>query len=121
MSAKIWDSFDLDCISQKEDLLFKSLNNYIYLGMEDLTQDIFIENSSINVEFLNNSTGEITAGSYFVFITETVIDCQQIGTGVMSIINNYILGLLWGKQCFFLFDSYSKDEIGKMSASFAQT
>ena len=35
-SASIWDSFDLDCILQKWDLLFKSLNNYRYLGMEDL-------------------------------------------------------------------------------------
>ena len=33
------------------------------------------------------------------------------------IINNYILGLLWGSQSFFLFDSYSKDEIGRIFAT----
>ena len=43
--------------------------------MEDLPQKFFIENSSINVEFLNNKTGEITAGAYLVSITEIVSDC----------------------------------------------
>ena len=116
-SASIWDSFDLDCTLQKWDLLFKSLNNYRYLGMEDLLQEFYIENSAINVEFLNNKTGEITAGAYLVSITEIVSDCQRIGTGALLIISNYILGLLWGNQCFFLFDSHSKDEIGTVSAA----
>ena len=35
-SVRVWDSFDLGCILQKADLLFKSLDNYRYLGMEDL-------------------------------------------------------------------------------------
>ena len=116
-SASIWDSFDLDCILRKEDLLFKSLNNYRYLGMADLPQESYTENSAIKVKFLNNRTGEITAGAYLVSITEIVSDCQQIGTGALLFINNYILGLLWGNQYFFLFDSHSKDEIGRVSAT----
>ena len=105
-SVSICDSFDLDCILQKRDLLFKSLNKYRYLGMEDLPQEFFIENLSINVEFLNTRIGEITAGAYLVSITEIVNDCQQIDTGPLLIINNYVLGLLWRNQCFFLFDSH---------------
>ena len=116
-SVSIWDSFDLDCILQKGFFLFKSLNKYRYLSMKDLPQEFFIENSSINVQFLNIRTGEITAGAYLVSITEIVSDCQQIGTGALLIINKYILGLLWGNQCFFLFDSHSNDEIGRMSAT----
>ena len=53
-SASTWNSFDLDCILRKGDLLFKSLNNNRSLGMEHLPQELVIENSSINVEFLNN-------------------------------------------------------------------
>ena len=34
-------------------------------------------------------------------ITEIVRDCQQIDTGAPLIINNYVLGLLWGNQRFF--------------------
>ena len=55
-SVYIWDSFGLDCMLQKLDVLFKSLNNYRCLGMEDLPQEFFIENSSINREFLNYRT-----------------------------------------------------------------
>ena len=100
-SASIWDSFDLDCILQKGDLLFKSLNNYRYFEMEDLRQEFFLENSATNVEFLNNRTGEITVGAYLVSDIEIVNDYyQQIGTGTLLIISNYILGLLWGNQCF---------------------
>ena len=93
-SVSILDSFDLDWILQKGDFLFKSLNKYRYPGMEDLPQEFFIENLSINIEFLNIRTGEITAETYLVSITEIVSDCQQIGTGALLIINNYILGLL---------------------------
>ena len=80
-SVSIWDSFDLDCILQKGDLLIKSRNNYIYLGMEDWPQVVFIENLSINVDFLNDRTGEITAGAYLVFNAEIVSDWRLIGTG----------------------------------------
>ena len=71
---------------------------------------------SINVEFLIIRTVEITAGGYLVSITKIVSDCQQIGTWVLLIISNYILGLLWGNQFFFLFDCHRKDKIGRTSA-----
>ena len=93
-SSSIWNSFDLDCILQKGGLLLKSLNKYRYLEMKDLSQEFLIDNSAINVEFLNNRTGEITGGAYFASITEILSDCQQISTGALLIINNYILGLL---------------------------
>ena len=38
--------------------------------MEDLSNEFFIENSSINMEILNNITRKITAGAYPVCITE---------------------------------------------------
>ena len=96
--------------------------------MEELSREIFIENSPINVEFPNIRTGEITSGDilwdlgdilrYFVSITDEILsDCQQIGTGVLLIINNYILSLISGSQCFLLFDSHSKDEIGRKSTA----
>ena len=88
MFASNWDSFNLDCILQKWNLLFKSLNNYRCLGMEDLPQETFLENSLINVEFLYNRTGEITAGAYLLSITESVSECQEIGAGALLIINN---------------------------------
>ena len=92
-SISIWDFFNLDCILQKGDLLFKSLNNNRHLGMKDLLQEFFF--SSINIELFNIIPREINAGAYLVSITEIVSDCQHIGTGALLIINNYILGLPW--------------------------
>ena len=100
-SAHVCHLCQLDFTLQKRDLLFKSFNNWRHLGMEDLPQKFFIENSSINVEFLNIRTGEITAGGYVLSTSEIMSDCQQVGTGALLIINNYILGLLLGNQCFF--------------------
>ena len=63
-SPGTWDKFDLDCILGQGDQLFKFIKKFRYLGMEDLPQKFFLENSSINVEFLENKTKKITAGAY---------------------------------------------------------
>ena len=55
--------------------MFKSLNDYRYVGMEDSAQEFLFENSSININFLNNRTGETTAGTYLVSIAEFVSNC----------------------------------------------
>ena len=38
--------------------------------MEDLPEEFSVENCSINVEFLENKTGEITAGAYLLSVVE---------------------------------------------------
>ena len=72
-SVSIWEPFDLACILQKEDLLFKFLNNTNILEWKTYHRSFFIENSSINAEFLNIRTGEITTGAYLVSINDTVV------------------------------------------------
>ena len=56
--------------------------------MEELPQQFIIKNSSINLEFLINRTGGITARAYPVSVTKIVSNCQYIGIGVLLIINN---------------------------------
>ena len=58
--------------------------------MEDLTREFLVENSSMNVKFLGNKTGRITAGAYLLSTAEILI-------------------------C--LFDSNSKDENDNLSSS----
>ena len=60
-SLSLWDEFKLDCIRGKEGLLFKYIGKFRYLGMEDLSQEVLIENCSVNIELLENKPGEITA------------------------------------------------------------
>lgn len=48
------------------------------------------------MEFLKSKTREITAGEYVPSIAEIVNSVQQIGTGAVLIVNNYISGLILG-------------------------
>ena len=64
--------------------------------MEDLRQEFLIENCFINVEFLENKTGEVTAGLYLLSIAEIKDSFDRIGGLAAVIINNDILGLIWG-------------------------
>ena len=116
-SPGLWDKFDLDDILSKGDQLFKFIGKFRYLGIEDLPQEFLIENSLINVQFLENKTGEITAGAYLLSIAEIVNSVQHIGTGALLIVNNYILGLIWGNYSIYLLDSHSKNENDNLSIS----
>ena len=71
----------------------------MYLGVDDFPHEFLIENGLISVDFLENKTGEITVGVYFVSITEIISSCQQVGSGGLLIVNRYILGFLRGNQC----------------------
>ena len=62
----------------------------------DLPQEFVIENCSINVESLENKTGEVTAGAYLLSIVEIVNNAPQTGTGALFIVNHYILVIIWG-------------------------
>ena len=78
--------------------------------MQDLPQDFLTENSSVNVEFLENKKGEITAGTYLLSIAETVNGVQQIGTSALLAVKIYIFGLIWGIDSLYLFNSHSKEK-----------
>ena len=56
------------------------------MGIEDLPQEFLIENSSVEMEFLENKTGEFTVGTYLLFITEIVNGVYQIGTGALLLL-----------------------------------
>ena len=86
--------------------------------MEDRPQDLLIENCFINVEFLENETGEITAGACLLSIAEIKNSVLQIGAGAPLIVNNDTLGLIWGNDStIYLFNSHSKDENGNLRSS----
>lgn len=57
-----------------------------------------VENCSINVEFLENETGENTAGVYLLSIGEIKNGVLQIGSGPILIINSCNLPIIWGND-----------------------
>ena len=112
-----WDMFELDSILENGDKLFKDIQLFRYLGIDDLPHHFVLKQSQINVQYLENMTGEICHNAYLTSISEIISNCQSIGSGALLIINNYTLAILWGRQCFFIFDSHSRDEEGKKSAN----
>ena len=68
-----------------------------------MPQDLMIENYPINVELLENKTGEIAAVAYLLYIAEIVNNAGQIGTGAVLIASNYILGLIWATDSIAIF------------------
>lgn len=78
--------------------MFKYLDKFRDLGIEDLPQEVLIEGFAVNVQFLENKTGEIIAVGYLRSIVEFVGTVQQIGIDALVNFNNYILGLIWGNN-----------------------
>ena len=52
------------------DQLFNFICKFRHFGMEGLPKEILLENCSINVEFLEDEIGEITAREYLLSIAE---------------------------------------------------
>ena len=115
ISVTTWDGTDLDMILENGDQLFKSLNQYRLLGIDNLPRTVSIHSYSVDIFLLDNKTGEITLYAYLVSLKGIIDSCLNIGSGVLLIIRGYIFGLLWGKECVYLFDSHSKDFGGNIS------
>lgn len=83
-----------------------------YLEIEELPPQFLLESFAVDVQFLENKKGEITAGAHLLSVVVIVNGVQQIGTGALRLVNNYILGFSWGNYSMYLFNSHSKDESG---------
>ena len=112
-SVSRWDGIDLDQILGKDDELLKSVNKFKLLGVEDLPTKVEVYSQSIDIA-LENRTGEITSSTYLTSIGEIVGNFSDLGNSALLIINGYALGIIWGKNCFFLFDSHSKNSNGNI-------
>ena len=109
-----WDSDDLDRILQNGDCLFKSLSLFRLLGVEDLPAEINIYGQVARIELLENKIGELTLNTYLISLTEIVSCNYNTGNGALLFVDGYVLGIIWEKQCFYLFDSHSKDRHGNI-------
>ena len=94
--------------------MFKSLHKFKLLGVEDLPTKIEIYSHSIDIALLENRTSEITSSIYTTSIGGIAGNCSNLGNGAPLIINGRALGVIWGKNCFFLFDSHSKNSSGNI-------
>ena len=113
-SISRWDSNDLDQILRKGGELFKSLNKFKLLGVEDLPTKMEIYSHSIDIALLENKIGEITSSRYLTSMVDIVDNFSNLGNGTLLIIDVCALGVIWEKNCFFLFDLHSKNSSGNI-------
>ena len=71
------------------------------LSVDDLPQNCKIEDVSMNLNYLENKTGEIVFNAYLISLSEIVSSCSSKGNGALLFINAYTLAILWG--IFFWF------------------
>ena len=84
-------------ILENGDRLFKSLNQYRFLGVDDLPRTVNIYSYSVDIFSLDHKTGEIRLNAYLVSLKEIIESCLNIGSSGLLIIIGYIFGLIWGK------------------------
>ena len=94
----LWDRSDLG----KGDQLFRFIRKFRYHGVEYLPQEFLIKSSSVNLDFVVKKTQEITAGAHLLSIAKIVNSVQQIRTGALLILNNYILHLIRRHDSIYL-------------------
>ena len=114
-SVARWDGYDLDRILQIGGQLFKSLNMFRVLGVDDLPARVSIYDSAVDIVFLENKAGEITWNVYLISMTDILSTCSNHGKDALLIISGYVLEIIWGRNCFYLFDCHSKDGEGNIS------
>ena len=101
-------------ILRKGDELFKPHNKIKLLEVEDLPTKIEIYSHSIDIALLENRTGEIISSTDMTAVGDIVGNCSILGNGALLIINGCVLGVIWVKNCFFLFESHSKKSSGNI-------
>ena len=110
-----WDGYDLDKILENGNQLFKSVNIFRILGVDDLPARVSTYDRVVDIIFLENKTGEIKLNVYRISMTDTLSTCSNHGKDALLVISGYVLGIIWGRNCFYLFDSHSKDGEGNIS------
>ena len=101
-SPGMWDKSDLYSILGKGDQLFKFIERFRYLWMEDLPQELLVEKVSINLEFLKNKAGEITARAYLISISEIVNGFRKLGN-VLYLLSAIIYYVLFREMILYVY------------------
>ena len=66
----LWDSFELDSILENGDQLYKTIQIFRYLSIDDLPSYLHLKGHRIEVQYLENMTGEICLHAYLTSISE---------------------------------------------------
>ena len=79
-----------------------------------MRKKIEIYSYSIDIALLKNRAGEITSSTYLTSIDYIEGNLSNLNNVALLVINGYGLGVIWERNCFFLFDSHSKNSNGNI-------
>ena len=114
-NVSFWNSCDLDYILIKGDELYKSINLYRYLEPADLPNVLNVESVDVTIDYVQLVTVQIQK-DYLDFIQPSFVNLSDQSNGIIFFVsNNTSFSLLWNKKYFFLFDSHSRNDQGKIS------
>ena len=97
-----WQLSDLDYILFNGDLLFKSINKFRYLSIDDMPNILTIKNSFLTKEYLENKTAEFAVKEYLTTISEIISASQFRVNGAILFVNGFILGIIWNNNSLIL-------------------
>ena len=109
-----WNSCDLDYILIKADELFKSINLLRDLGPEDLPNVLNVEGTIIAIKYVQLVTIEIVRNR-LNFLQAFFLQFCDKSNGIIFFVSGQTFSLLWDTKSYFLFDSHSRDEQGKVT------
>ena len=108
-----WDSKDIDFVVQNGDRVYKSLNREDYKMFNELPRMLTINNCVFSVEFLADPESKLLN---YKSVPGTIIDIKNVNSqadGFLLIINGKCVSVTWNKKNLFLFDSHSRNNLGK--------
>ena len=106
--VSMWKTFDLDNILNRGDQLYKTFNITEFLSIPDLPNEFVIEEHTFQVNLIYNATGMLSHNS-IGFISNSYNSLQDIGTGLLFLIDGFTFSVIWSKSGFYVFDSHSRD------------
>ena len=104
----------VDYVLKKGDQLFKNLGLYRYMSPDELPRELQIESCNVRVSYLQNSTVEIKTGKS-EFLRPSFVQFGGKSNGVIFFVNQLTFSIIWCASSFYIFDSHSRDDVGKLS------
>ena len=114
MKVCYWKPCDLDYVLKKGDQLFKNVGLYRYLSPDELPRELQIGSCIVRVSYLQNSTVEIKT-SKSDFLRPSFVQFSDKSNGVIFFVNQLTFSIVWCASSFYIFDSHSRDDVGKLS------
>ena len=107
----LWNTWDIDCILEKGDELYKCLNVKTPLNIDELLQHVNIEGCLLTVRLLSQEQENISKNVINDFLKVSYHETLNTGNGPIFFISG-TFSLIWNKQGFFIFDSHSRSAEG---------